>query len=57
MKYIDARYHKTCQWVGDDNVINLIKIITKKNPTDMMTKTILVEKFIASLNFFKVLQR
>jgi len=41
----------------DDKVIDLLKISTKKNPADMMMKTILVEKFRASLNFIKVLQR
>jgi len=34
-------------------MIDLVKISTKKNPTDIMTKTILVEKFRASLNFIK----
>jgi len=42
------------QWVAVEKVIDLIKISTKKNPTDMMTKTILVEKFRVSLNFIKV---
>ena len=56
MKHIDVRYHKTRQWVVDDKVIDLIKISTKKNPTDM-TKNILIEKFRASLHFIKVLQR
>jgi len=55
-KHIDVRYHKIRQWVVDDKVIDLVKISTKKNPADMMTKTILVEKFRASLNFIKVLQ-
>ena len=32
-------------------VIDLIKISIKKNPTNMMTKTIMMEKFKASLNF------
>jgi len=57
MKHIDVRYHKIRQWVMDDKVIDLIKISTKKNPTDMMMKTIPMEKFRASLNFIKVLQR
>ena len=56
-KYIDVRYHKIRQWVMDDKVIDLVKISTKKNPTDMMTKTIPVEKFRASLNFIKILHR
>jgi len=56
-KHIDVRYHKIRQWVVDDKVIDLVKISTKKNPADMMTKTIPVEKFRASLNFIKVLQR
>jgi len=34
-----------------------VKISTKKNPTDMMMKTIPVMKFRVSLNFIKVLQR
>jgi len=54
-KHIDVRYHNICQWVIDDKVINLVKINTKKNPADMMTKTIPIEKFRASLNFIKVL--
>jgi len=33
-KHIDVRFHKICQWVVDDKVINLIKISTK-NPADM----------------------
>jgi len=37
----------------DDKVIDLVKISTKKNPADMMTRTILVEKFRASLNSIK----
>jgi len=41
----------------DDKLIDLVKINTKKNPTDMMTKIIPVEKFKASLNFIKILQR
>jgi len=56
-KHIDVRFHKIRQWVVDDKVIDLAKISTKKNPADMMIKTILVEKFRASLNFIKVLQR
>ena len=57
MKHIDVRYHKICQWVVDDKVIDLVKISTKKNLADIMTKIIPVEKFRASLNFIKVLQR
>jgi len=53
-KYIDVRI---CHWVVVEKVIDLVKINTKKNPTDMMTKTITVEKFRASLNFINVLQR
>jgi len=55
-KHIDVR-HKIRQWVMDDKMIDLIKISTKKNPSDMMTKTIQMEKFRASLNFIKILQR
>ena len=51
------RYHKIRQLVVDDKVIDLIKISTKKNPADMMTKTIPVKKFRASLNFIKILQK
>ena len=57
MKHIDVRYHKIRQCVVDDKVIDLVKISTKKNPTDMMMKTIPVEKFRVSLNFIKILQR
>ena len=55
--HIDVRYHKMRQWVMDDKVIDLVKISKNKNPADMMIKTIPVEKFRASLNFIKVLQR
>ena len=41
----------------DDNMIDLVNISTKKNPARMMKKTIPVEKFKASLNFIKILQR
>jgi len=41
----------------DDKVIDLVKIGTKKNLADMMMKTIPVEKFRASLNFIKFLQK
>jgi len=57
MKHIAVRYHKIRQWVMDDKVIDLVKISTKKNPVDMMMKTIPVEKFKASLKFIKILQR
>jgi len=40
-----------------EKVIDFIKISTKKNLADIMTKTIPVEKFRASLNFINVLQR
>jgi len=56
-KHIDVRYYEIRQWVIDDKVIDLVKISTKKNPADMMMKTIPVEKFRAFLNFSKVLQR
>ena len=56
-KRIDVRYHKIRQWVVDDMAINLVKISTKKNLVDMMTKTIPTEKFRASLNFIQILQR
>ena len=56
-KHIDVRYHRLRQWVSDDKVIVLEKISTKENPADMMTKTIPVEKFRASLDFLHVLQR
>ena len=56
MKHIDVRYHKILQWVINDKVIGLVKI-TKKNPADMMSKTIPIEKFRASLNLIQVLQR
>ena len=56
-KHIDVRFHKIRLWVVDDKMIDLVKISTKNNPKDMMTKTIQVEKFRASQNFIKVLQR
>jgi len=55
MKRINVRYHKIHQWVVNNKVIDLVKISTKKNPADMMTRIISVEKFRASLNFIKVL--
>ena len=39
-KHIDVRYYKIRQWVMDDKVIDLVKISTKKNPADMIIKTI-----------------
>jgi hypothetical protein len=56
-KHIDVRYHKIRQWVLDEKVIELVKISTKKNLTDMMTKVIPVEKFKVSLDFIHVLRR
>ena len=50
-KHIDVRHHRIRHWVVVENVIDLVKIGTKKNPTDMMTKIIPVKKFRASLNF------
>ena len=47
------RYYKIRLWIMDDKVIDLVKVSTKKNSADMMTKTIPVEKFKASLNFIK----
>jgi len=38
--------------VMDDKLIDLVKINTKKNPTDMMTKTIPKPEFKASLNTY-----
>ena len=57
MNRIDVRYHKIRQCIVDDKVIDSVKISTKKNPADMMTKTIPVEKFRAFLNFIKIFQR
>ena len=45
------------QWVVVKNIIDLIKISTKKNSADMMTKIIPMEKFRAVMNFINVLQR
>ena len=56
-KHINVRYHKIRPWVVDDKVIDFVKISMKKNPTDMITKTISVEKFRASMNFIKILKR
>ena len=52
-KHIDVGYHKIRQLVVDDKLVDLVK----KNPADKMTKIIPVEKFRASLNFIKILQR
>ena len=37
-------------WAIVENVIDLVKVSTKKNPTYMITKTIPMEKFRAFLN-------
>jgi len=37
MKHIGVRYCKIRQWVVNDKVIDLVKISTKKNLTDMMS--------------------
>ena len=55
-KHIDVRYHQLRHWVVVEKVIDLVKISTKKNPTDMMTKIIPVEKFRAYINFINILQ-
>ena len=55
-KHIDVRYHKIRQWVINDKVIDLVKINTNMNPTDLMTKTISMEKFRVFLNLIQVLQ-
>ena len=39
-EHIDVRYNKIRQWVVNHQVIDLVKISTKKNLADMMTKTI-----------------
>jgi len=62
----DHMYHKQTKhiviyrarhWIVIKKVIDLVKISTKENLADMMTKTILVEKFRSSLNFINILQR
>jgi len=56
-KHTDVRnlgYVSGLQW---KRLLILIKINTKKNLADMMTKTIPVEKFRASLNFINVLPK
>ena len=55
IKPFNMMYHKIYQWIMDDKMIDLVKISTKKNPTDMMTKIIPVEKFRASLSFIRIL--
>ena len=57
IKHINVRYLKIRHLVAIENVIDLVKISTKKNPTDIMINTIPVEKFRASLNFINVFQR
>jgi len=56
-KHIDVRYHIIRHWVVVEKVIDLVKINVNKNLAVMMIKTILVEKFRASLNFINVLQK
>jgi len=53
-KYIDVRHHMIHYWIVVANIIDLVKISMKKNLTDMMIKTIMMEKFRASLNFINV---
>ena len=55
--HINVRYRMIRHWVVLENVIDLVKVSTKKNSTYMMTKTIPVEKFKAFLNFINILQR
>jgi len=57
IKHLDVRYHMIHHWVVFENVIDLVKINTKKNLADIMIKTTPVEKFRASLNFINVLQK
>ena len=56
-KHVDVRCHMIHHWVVVEKFIDLVKISMKKNPTDMMTKTILMEKLKAYLNFINVLQK
>jgi len=56
-KHIDVRCHRIHHWVVAEKFIDLVKISMKKNPANMMTKTILMEKLKASLNFINVLQK
>ena len=48
--------HDTSMGYSEKKVNDLIKISTKKNPADMMTKIIPVKKFKAHLNFINGLQ-
>ena len=54
--HVDVRHHKIHYWLVE-KVIDLVKINMKKNPTDIMIKTIPTEKFRVSLNFINVFQR
>ena len=55
-KHIDIRFHKIREWIEREK-IDLVKIDTKENPADMLTKPIPVEKFKDALNFINVLRR
>ena len=53
-KHIETRYHKIREWI-EDGKIDLQKIGTLENPTDMLTKVIPAAKFKASLDFVFIL--
>ena len=53
-KHIETQYHKIREWI-EDGKIDLQKINTLENPTDMLTKVIPAAKFKASLDFIFIL--
>ena len=42
-KHIDIRYHWICEII-DKQLLKLVKIHTKENPADMLTKAVTKEK-------------
>ena len=53
-KHIETQYHKIWEWI-EEGKIDLQKIGTLENPSDMLTKVIPVMKFKANLDFVFVL--
>ena len=53
-KHINVRYHKIQNMINDGE-LNLVKVYTKDNATDMLTKSLTSDKFMYCLNLVNVL--
>ena len=49
MKHIDARYHFVCGIIARGDIV-VSKVGTQDNPVDMMTKSLLIAKFVHCSN-------